>query len=269
MTADEIKLVEHIVNSKIAEAISVTKKEMGLEEAKSKGAMALFGEKYGEVVRTVQVSDFSFELCGGTHIDNTSEIRCFKILSESGIAAGVRRIEAITADNLINYYNETADKISAIGSLLKSSADDVVSKLDEVLKENKALKHELDDVKKQMSASDLGDIKFESIKGLNVYINSFDNKSNVELKDMVDSIKDKTKDYAIVALSKYEGSVVIVVSLSDAAIKAGLHAGNILKEVAKVLSGNGGGRDKFAEGRGKDASKISEALELAHKLINA
>ncbi|MBQ7743717.1 MAG: alanine--tRNA ligase [Lachnospiraceae bacterium] len=268
MTKDELNMVEHIVNQKIAEAIDVTKAEMGLNEAKSKGAMALFGEKYGEVVRTVQVSDFSFELCGGTHIDNTSEIRCFKILSESGIAAGVRRIEAITSDNLLKYYNEELAKIEEISTLLKSNDNDIVNRVEALLKDNRDLKHELDSVKREVAASKVGDITFEDINGLKVCINSFDGKSNIELKDLVDNLKDKNKNYAIVAFSKYEDNIIIVVSLSDTAISKGLHAGNMLKEIAKVLSGNGGGRDKFAEGRGKDYTKIDEAIELSRKLIN-
>ena len=268
MTSDEILKVERIVNKKINEAILVTKKEMSLSEAKSKGAMALFGEKYGEIVRTIQVGDFSFELCGGTHIDNTSEARCFKIISESGVAAGVRRIEAITSEGLINYYNNEVSKLSEIESLLKASENDVIVKLNNLIKENKLLKSELENAKKQMSVSAVSDVKVENIAGLNVVIEKFENKESAELKDIVDSIKDKTKDFVVVALSKNIENVVIIVSISDAAIAKGLHAGNMLKEIAKVLSGNGGGRDRFAEGRGKDASKIDDAIKLARSLVN-
>lgn len=265
---EEIKMIEHIVNNKINEALNVIKVEMPLNEAKGKGAMALFGEKYGEIVRTVQVDDFSFELCGGTHIDNTSEIKCFKILSESGIAAGIRRIEAITSDALIKYYNDSLDKINIISDMLKCSDTDLVSKIEDILKENKELKHEIDNTKKKLSADSVADVKFENINGLNVYIDKFENKNNAELKSIVDTVKDKTSDYAIVAFSKNEDNIIIVVSLSDAAIKKGLHAGNMLKEIAKVLSGNGGGRDKFAEGRGKDITKLDDAVKVAFKLIN-
>ena len=268
MTKDEIVKVERIVNKKINEAIVVTKKEMSLTEAKSKGAMALFGEKYGEIVRTVQVGDFSFELCGGTHIDNTSEVKCFKIVSESGVAAGVRRIEAITSEALINYYNNETNKLLEIESLLKASENDVVIKLSNLIKENKTLKSDLESAKKLASVNEVSELKAESINGLNVIIEKFENKESAELKDIVDSIKDKTKDYVVVALSKNSDSVAIIVSISDAAISKGLHAGNMLKEIAKVLSGNGGGRDRFAEGRGKDASKIDDAMRLARTLIN-
>ena len=268
MTKDEIAKVERIVNKKINEAIAVTKKEMSLSEAKSKGAMALFGEKYGEIVRTVQVGDFSFELCGGTHIDNTNEVKCFKIISESGVASGVRRIEAITSEALIDYYNNETNKLLEIESLLKASENDVIIKLNNLIKENKALKSDIENAKKLASVSEISDLKSESINGLNVIIERFENKESGELKDIVDSIKDKTKDYVVIALSKNTDNVAIIVSLSDAAIAKGLHAGNILKEVAKVLSGNGGGRDRFAEGRGKDASKIDDAMRLARTLIN-
>lgn len=268
LTKDEILQVEKIVNEKIAEAIIVTKKEMSLNEAKKEGAMALFGEKYGEVVRTVRVSDFSFELCGGTHIDNTSEIKCFKIMSESGVAAGVRRIEAITSDTLIDFYNEEVNKLDNISYLLKVPTSETVDKVNSLLKDIKDLKSEIESLKKQVSSNEVSDIGTQEINGLNVVINSFDNKNMNELKDLVDSIKDKIDDYVVVGLSKNSDNVAIVVSLSDAAVKKGLHAGNILKKLANALGGNGGGKDKFAQGQGKDASKIDEAIKLAKELIS-
>ena len=268
MTDDEIKEVERLVNEKISEEINVVKKEMSLTEAKNEGAMALFGEKYGDVVRTIRVSDFSFELCGGTHIDNTGEAKCFKIISESGVAAGVRRIEAITGNALLKYYNNKLDTLNAITLALKSNDTDILNKLNNVLNENKMLKQEVENTKKIISSNDTKDIKTETINGLNVVIEKFDGKGNSELKDIVDSIKDKLENYVVVAISKNDGNASIVVSISDAAVSKGLHAGNMLKEIAKTLSGNGGGRDKFAEGKGKDASKIDEAIELARKIIN-
>lgn len=268
LTADEITKIEKIVNEKIAEAISVTKKEMSLTEAKNEGAMALFGEKYGDIVRTVKVSDFSFELCGGTHIDNTSEIKCFKILSESGVAAGVRRIEAITADTLIDFYNEETKKLDNIASILKVSTNDVVDKVNLLVKDIKDLRNEIDVLKKKVSSNAVSDIKSEEIGGLNVVINKFDNKNMNELKDLVDSMKEKISKYVVIGLSDNNNSVSIVVSLSDDAVSKGLHAGNILKQLATVLGGNGGGKEKFAQGQGKDVSKIDDAIELAKKLIN-
>ena len=268
LTKDELNRIERIVNDKIKESIAVTKKEMSLSEAKKEGAMALFGEKYGDVVRTVRVSDFSFELCGGTHIDNTSEIKCFKIMSESGVAAGVRRIEAITSDTLIDYYNDEVEKMDNISNLLKVPTNETVDKVNSLLKDIKDMKSEIESLKKQVSNSEVSDIKTEVINGLNTVINSFDNKDMNELKDLVDSIKDKINDYVVVAFSKNNDNVLIVVSISDSAIKKGLHAGSILKQLANTLGGNGGGRDKFAQGQGKDASKINDTIELAKKLIN-
>ena len=268
LTKDEIEKIEKIVNEKIEESIKVVKKEMSLAEAKKEGAMALFGEKYGDVVRTVRVSDFSFELCGGTHIDNTSEIKCFKIMSEAGVAAGVRRIEAITSDTLIDFYNDEVKKIDDISSLLKVTSNEAVDKVNSLLKDIKDLKSEIESLKKQVSSNEVSDIKTESINDLNVVINKFDNKNMNELKDLVDSIKDNIKDYVVVGLSNNNGNVAIVVSISDLAIKKGLHAGNILKQLANTLGGNGGGKDKFAQGQGKDASKIDEAIKLAKELIS-
>lgn len=268
LTKEELNQIEKIVNEKIEEAISVTKKEMTLAEAKKEGAMALFGEKYGDIVRTVRVSDFSFELCGGTHIDNTSEIKCFKIMSESGVAAGVRRIEAITSDTLIDFYNDEVEKLDNISNILKVPTNEAVDKVNSLLKDIKELKSEIDSLKKQISSNEVSDIKTEVINDLNVVINSFDDKNMNELKDLVDSIKDKIKDYVVVGFSKSSSGVAIVVSVSDAAINKGLHAGNMLKQLANTLGGNGGGKDKFAQGQGKDTSKIDDAIKLAKELIS-
>ena len=267
LTEEEIKKVERIVNEKINESIGVVKKEMPISEAKKEGAMALFGEKYGDIVRTVRVSDFSFELCGGTHIDNTSEIKCFKIISESGVAAGIRRIEAITSDTLLKYYNDETDTLSNISSLLKVKNEESFEKINNLLKDIKELKSQIESLKKQMSSNETNDIKAENINGLNTVVDSFDGKDIAELKDIVDSIKDKTKDFVVIAFSKNAGAVDIVVSLSDAAIAKGLHAGNILKQCANVLGGNGGGKDRFAQGKGKDASKLEDAIKLAKELV--
>lgn len=267
MSPDEIKKVEDLVNAEINKAESVVKKEMSLNEAKKQGAMALFGEKYGDVVRTVRVSDFSFELCGGTHLDNTGEARCFKIMSETGIAAGVRRIEAITGEALIKYYNDEIDKLNVMTTMLKTNQNDVVSKVQNLIEENKNLKSELESLKKKASMNVASDINIESINGLNVIIKDFECGSVNELKDIVDSIKDKTKDYVVIGIGKCNNQVPIVVAISDMAIKKGLHAGNILKKVAEVLGGKGGGRENFAQGQGKDVSKIKEALETAKIFI--
>ncbi len=268
MTEDEIRRVENIVNKKINESIAVVKREMPLTEAKKEGAMALFGEKYGDIVRTVKISDFSFELCGGTHIDNTSEVKCFKILSESGAAAGIRRIEAITSDTLINYYNEETKKLNEISSMLKSGNEDTVEKVSLLIKDVKELKSQNESLKKQLSQNEVSDVKTESISGLNVVVDKFDGKGINELKDLVDSMKDKIKDYAVVAFSKNDAGVAIVVSISDTAVSKGLHAGNILKQCAMTLGGNGGGKEKFAQGQGKDASKLDDAIKLAKELIS-
>ena len=268
LSKEEINEVERIVNEKINEAIGVVKKEMPISEAKKEGAMALFGEKYGDIVRTVRVSDFSFELCGGTHIDNTSEIKCFKILSETGVAAGIRRIEAITSDTLLKYYNDESNVLSDISTLLKVKNDESFEKVNGLLKDIKDLKSQIETLKKQLSSNETSDIKTENIKGLNVVIDSFDGKDIAELKDIVDSIKDKTKDYVVVAFAKNDSAVDIVVSLSDTAVSKGLHAGNILKQCANALGGNGGGKDKFAQGKGKDASKLADAMKLAKDLIS-
>ena len=170
---------------------------------------------------------------------------------------------------MIDFYNEEVDKLNNISYLLKVPNNEAEDKVNSLLKEIKDLKSEIDSLKKQVSLSEVSDIDTQVINGLNVAINSFDNKNMNELKDLVDSIKDKITDYVVVCFSKNSDNVAIVVSLSDAAVKKGLHAGNILKKLANVLGGNGGGKDKFAQGQGKDASKVDEAINLAKELINA
>ena len=195
LTKEEINEVEKIVNEKINASIGVVKKEMPISEAKKEGAMALFGEKYGDIVRTVKVSDFSFELCGGTHIDNTSEIKCFKILSETGVAAGIRRIEAITSDTLLKYYNDETNVLSDISALLKVKNDESFEKVNSLLKDIKDLKSQIEALKKQVSSNETSDVKSESINGLNVVIDSFDGKDIAVSNEHVVALSNLTKSF--------------------------------------------------------------------------
>ena len=169
---------------------------------------------------------------------------------------------------MIDYYNDEINKLNEIEKILKTNSSEVLIKIDNLVKENKSLKNEIDNIKKQMSLNEVSDVKSYNVNGLNVVIDKVENKENSELKTIVDGIKEKMKDYVVVILSKNTDNVSIIVSLSDLAIEKGLHAGKMLKEIANVMSGNGGGRDKFAEGKGKDTSKIDDAIECAKKLVN-
>ena len=265
LTKKQIKDVEDYVNNAINNNIKVIKETMPIDKAKKLGAIALFGEKYGDTVRTVKVGDLSFELCGGTHIDNTSEIKYFKIISEQAIKAGVRRIEAITNDEIINLLQNKENEIDELSKILKTN--DIVNRINSIIKDYKDLEKENDSLKKQLSNNIVNDVSYETINSINVVIEKYDEKNINELKDIVDTIKNKVADYAIIALATNGEKVSIVVSLSDTAVNKGYHAGQILKNIAKTLDGNGGGKDKFAQGEGKDKSKINDAINEAKNIF--
>ena len=261
MSKEQILEVENIVNDIIQKNLPVKKQEMKLEEAKKLGAMALFGEKYGEDVRTVKVDDFSFELCGGTHIDNTGEIRIFKILSEQGISSGVRRIEAITGSEVIKFYIEIENKLSNICSILKTNETDAVKKIENLIDENKKLKNKNSQSKNINLSNEIENIKSINISDMDVIVEKFDNIEINVLKNLVDSLKNKFKNYFIVVFSVNNNVCNVISAMSDAAINKGFHAGSIIKNACKILSGNGGGKDRFAEGIGKDITKIDMAIK--------
>ena len=267
MTEDEIAKVEKIVNEKINESISVIKKEMSLNDAKKEGAMALFGEKYGETVRTVRVSDFSFELCGGTHIDNTNEIKYFKIVEEVSVAQGIRRIEAITYNTVIDFYENKDELLKNIELMLKSNDNAIIDRLNILIKEQKELKLENEKLKKQLSNIESNDIQSENLNGINLVAKIIDDKNMNELKEMSDTIKDKINDYAIVLVGTAGGRPSIVVSMSDTAVSKGFKAGDIIKQLAEVVGGKGGGREKFAQAGGSDMSKVQDIISLTTEIF--
>ena len=261
MTKEQKNEVEEIVNDIISQNIVLKKQEMPLEEAKKLGAMALFGEKYSDVVRTVKINNFSFELCGGTHIENTGEIRLFKILSEQGISSGVRRIEAITSEEVIKYYKELENKLNSICTILKTNEVDVINKVENVLEENKKLKNKNSQSKNSGIIDKVNDIKAVNISDLDVIVEKFENVESDSLKNLIDSLKDKYKNYFIVVFSINNSMCNIISAMSDFAIEKGFSAGSIIKETSKILSGNGGGKNKFAEGMGKDIDKIDTIMK--------
>ena len=267
MTQDEIKKVEDLVNLKINESISIIKKEMPIEEAKKQGAIALFGEKYSNIVRTIKISDFSFELCGGTHIDNTLEIRYFKIISEESVAMGIRRIVAITDDTVINYYNEKYNKLIEIEKLLKANDNSLIDKLNQIISELKQNKLELEKYKKEKNDSEITDIKIKNINGLNVLIDVFENKNINELKEIADNIKEKNSNYFQILIGIKNDIPSILVSISDEAVKLGYNANNIIKSLAPLICGSGGGKEKFAQAGGKNIENINQLLDEANKIL--
>lgn len=271
MTDDEIKKVEDIVNEQIRLGLSVVTKEMSLDDAKKLGAMALFGEKYGERVRVVQIGDFSTELCGGTHVSNTREIVYFKIVSESGIAAGVRRIEAHTSVGLIDILNNSDRTVKNLSRLLKSTPADIEDRVVRLLDEIKELKRENEKMKSAIARDAAGDVNAEAVdvSGISVITKQIDDVEINDLRSLGDDMKNKLGECVIVLASVKDGKVGLMATATEKAMEKGAHAGNLIKKIAPVVNGGGGGRPNMAQAGGKDPSKVGEALDMAMEEIRS
>ena len=265
MTAEEIAKVEAIVNEKIAEAIPVETAVMSVDEAKKTGAMALFGEKYGEKVRVVSIGDFSKEFCGGTHVKNTGEISAFKIISESGVAAGVRRIEAITGDNVFAYYAKLEDELNQAAKVVKSTPANLVDRLEHLMAELKALQSENESLKSKAAKDALGDVMDQvvEVKGVKLLATSVDGVDMNGLRDLGDQLKEKLGDGVVVIASSCDGKVNLIAMATDNAMAAGAHAGNLIKAIASKVGGGGGGRPNMAQAGGKNPAGIPDAIAEA------
>ena len=262
MTAEEIARVEAIVNEQIAIATPVVTEVMTADEAKNSGAMALFGEKYGESVRVVSMGDFSKELCGGTHVSNTAEITAFKIISESGVAAGVRRIEALTGSNVFAYYKEVEEKLNAAAKVVKSTPANLLDRLESLMAEVKALASENESLKSKAAKDALGDVmdQLKEVKGVKVLATSVDGVDMNGLRDLGDQLKDKLGEGVVVIASSCDGKVNLIAMATDEAQKAGAHAGNLIKAIAGKVGGGGGGRPNMAQAGGKNPAGIPDAI---------
>ena len=262
MTAEEIAKVEAIVNEQIALATPVVTEVMSADEAKNSGAMALFGEKYGESVRVVSMGDFSKELCGGTHVANTAEITAFKIISESGVAAGVRRIEALTGSNVFAYYKEVEEKLNAAAKVVKSTPANLLERLESLMAEVKALSSENESLKSKAAKDALGDVmdQVKEIKGVKVLATSVDGVDMNGLRDLGDQLKEKLGEGVVVIASSCDGKVNLIAMATDEAQKAGAHAGNLIKAIAGKVGGGGGGRPNMAQAGGKNPAGIPDAI---------
>ena len=269
MTPEELKKVEDIVNEKITAALPVVVKNMPIEEAKKTGAQALFGEKYGDIVRVVNMGDFSIEFCGGTHVQNTSEITAFKILSETGVAAGVRRIEALTSEGLMKYYEELEEKLKNAAHLLKATPDSLADKITHLMSENKALHSEVESLKSRMAQDAVGDVmdQVKEVKGVKLLAAEVDGVDMNGLRDLGDQLKEKLGDGVVVLASANEGKVSLMATATDGAMKKGAHAGNLVKGIAGCVGGGGGGRPNMAQAGGKNPAGIKDALEKAAEVL--
>ena len=269
MTQDEISRVEELVNREIQAALPVETQIMGIEEAKKSGAMALFGEKYGEEVRVVSMGDFSKELCGGTHVGNTSQIMLFKIVSESGIAAGVRRIEALTGNNVIAYYQEMENKLSEAAKALKTSPAEIEEKISHLLAEVKALQSENESLKSKMAQESLGNVMDQvvEVKGVKLLAAAVPDVDMNGLRDLGDQLKEKLGEGVVVLASAAGGKVSLLAMATDGAMKQGAHAGNLVKALAATVGGGGGGRPNMAQAGGKNPEKIADAIAQAAQVL--
>ena len=271
MTAEEIAEVEVLVNKEIRAALPVTTDVMNIEEAKKSGAMALFDEKYSENVRVVSMGDFSKELCGGTHVANTSEILAFKILSESGIAAGVRRIEALTGDAVFAYYKEQEAQLANAAKLLKTKPEAVSEKIEHLYAEIKALQSENEALKSKAAKDALGDVmnQVQEIKGVKLLAARVDDVDMNGLRDLGDQLKEKLGDGVVVLASVKDGKVSLMATATDEAQKKGAHAGNLIKAIAAIVGGGGGGRPGMAQAGGKNPAAVDDAIKEAAKVVES
>lgn len=271
MTTEELKKVEKIVNAKIAEDLPVETKVMSLEEAKKTGAMALFGEKYGDTVRVVMIGDFSRELCGGTHVGHTGEIASFKILSESGVAAGVRRIEAITGNNVTAYYQEMEERLNAVARVLKTSPATLLDRAEHLMAEMKVLQSENESLKSKAAKDALGDVmnQVKEVKGVKLLAASVVGVDMNGLRDLGDQLKAKIGEGVIVLISDCDGKVNMVAMATQGAMDKGAHAGNLIKGIAALVGGGGGGRPNMAQAGGKNPAGIPDAIAKCEEVLAA
>ena len=271
VTADELARVEKIVNDRIFDAMDVTVKEMPIDEAKKLGAMALFGEKYGKVVRVVDIEGWSTEFCGGTHVRNTAQIGCFKIVSESSVAAGIRRIEAVTGKNLLLRANKQETMLHTVAAALKANnVAGLPARAEAVMAENKAMSKELDDMKAKIAASKVTSLfdDAEEVGGVKIASAYFTGTSGDTLRGMCDTVRDKAVNPVVAVLvGKAEDKITMAVTVNKMAQEKGLKAGVLVKEISAIAGGKGGGKPDFAMAGLKDETRIDEALAAVKGIV--
>lgn len=271
VTQDELARIEQIVNEQIWKSISVTIENKSLKEAKEMGAMALFGEKYGDVVRVVQVGDYSLELCGGCHVDNTASIGMFKIMTETGIGAGTRRIEAVTGRAAYQLINDQLEKLQEAATLLKANPKDLVARVEGLLNEHRALQRENESLTSKLGNLEASSIvdKAVTINGVTVLAAKVNAKDMNSLRGMMDDLKNKLQSAIVVLGAAEDGKVNLVAGVTKDLVDKGYHAGELIKEVAELCGGKGGGRPEMAQAGAKNPEKLSEALLFVEKWVES
>lgn len=263
MTEEEIKEVERIVNEKVLESIPVVTEIKSLKEAKDEGVTGLFESKYGEVVRVLKMGKFSMELCGGTHVRNTSEIGLFKIVSETGVAAGVRRIEAVTGHASYKYVLKNEELIKSVENRLKTTRENIEQRIGEMEKHEREQRKEIESIKAKLLGNAASDMTSEikEINGTKVLAKVFEGVEPNELKNIADEIRNKEDSILVILASKNGGGLNLLVAASKGLVKEGINSGNIVRNIAKALGGNGGGRPDMAMAGAKDVDKVNEVFQ--------
>ena len=263
LTDKELEEVTEIVNNAIISSYPVKKEYMSIEDAKKAGATAQFDEKYGNEVRVVSMGDFSMELCGGTHVNNTSEIMGFKILSENGVASGTRRIEAVTGKGVMDYLKEKELKLNSITDILKCKEIAVISRLEQLVEENRSCKKEIEKLKKEIALSQISDLinVAEDVKGIKLIRKSFEGMTSEDLRNTAELLIDRNDSLVVLFAGESDGKINYVCAAGKTAQSRGAHAGKIVKEVAAIAGGGGGGKPGFAQAGGKDLDKLQDSID--------
>ena len=272
MTPEEIFQVENLVNEEILKGYEVVTQEMPIEEAKKLGAMALFGEKYGDIVRVVKAGDFSIEFCGGTHLDNTAKVGMFKLVGESSVASGVRRVEAYTGKKVLEMTKRDQDRILQVAKILKTTPSEMAHRAEQILTEMRDMTKDMDKLTAKLANIEAVNLfnAAKDVKGVNVIAANLKDSNADALRSMGDTIRDKQADMvAVLATVTPEGKVILQCVCGKEAVKKGAHAGKIIKEVAKLCGGGGGGRPDSATAGGKNPAKVEEALEAVNNIVEA
>ena len=271
LTEEEIQKTEDLVNEKIMETFNVETNLMTLEEAKAKGAMALFDDKYGDKVRVVEVADYSKELCGGTHVKNSGQIGLFKIIGESGVAAGIRRMEAVTGFTAIKYVEDKQNTLKKACASLKCNEKDILNKISSQASEIKEKEKEISELKAKLTSGAEDDIlnSAKEINGINVIAYALEDVDGNALRDLGDKIRNKADKSVVVLISKANDKVNLVAMATKDAVACGIHCGKIIKEVAQVVGGGGGGRPDMAQAGGKLPEKVNEAVEKTYSVVES
>ena len=265
---DELRQVEELVNAQILKNVDVcVTPDVPIDEARKRGAMALFGEKYGNLVRTVEIPDFSLELCGGTHLRNTSEVGLLKITRETGVSSGVRRVEAITGNAVYNYLREQEQKLAQLATLLKSNPNDVLTAAERLVQQ----KQELEKQNRQLKSGETAQTELapQDVSGVPVVIHRMDNADGETIANLADKTAQKLGSAVVVIGSVHDGKAAFTAKVTKDLNAKGLHAGNLVREVAKIAGGGGGGRPDFAQAGGRDPGKLQDALDAVPGLVQA